>query len=250
MSLSDVCPSSFDPELWKGIIAALEGDEEPIALFDADGTLWADDLGEAHLHVLADHALVSAGDAYEGLLDEYASRCAIDVDDGYAWGARICAELDEETLLWSAKEAWNRHRPKLLKPMADLVRALLEAGVDVAIVSASNRWIIEAAVSELGVGPEGVIAVDLERRDGKLTSEVVQPMPNGAGKVGAVKARFKGRPALAFGNSVHDVPMLTYARQGALVLATHAAQSRLSEELEAARGAHGWLYIPLVHPGG
>jgi phosphoserine phosphatase len=170
------------------------------------------------------------------------------VDDGYAWGTSVLAAADEAEVVSSAAEAWARHRPRLLPPVANVLRGLAAAGVDVAIVSASNRWVIEVAVAELGVSPDRVVAVDLVRDGGRLSSVVAQPMPNGAGKVQAIDRHLGRRPVLAFGNSVHDVPMLESAALGVLVLATTPEQGDLTPALEAHRAAADWVYFPVAHP--
>ena len=242
------CPEGVSPALWRDLAKVLGASPDPLAVFDADGTLWADDLGETHLRVLDEGGLVAASPGYDSLLVEYEARCAANVDDAYAWGARILAGMDEEVVRESAKETWARHKGLLLAPMVGIVRGLIDAGVDVAVVSASNRWIIEAAVADLGVGHDRVVAVDLEREGGALTNRVLQPMPNGAGKVGAIDALLGQRPVLAFGNSIHDVPMLAYADLGVFVLATHPGQPVLSESLEVIRVQHGWHYLAAAHP--
>ena len=241
-------PSGVDHQLWGAMSSLLGEQQEPLAVFDADGTIWADDIGETHLHVLSDGGLVSPSKGHETLLHEYAHRCAEDVHDAYAWGARILAGMDEGLLIESAKEAWARHKPRLLPPMASIVRALIAAEVDVWVVSASNRWIIEAAVAELGVPAQRVIAVDLEREGGSLSNRVVEPMPNGEGKVGAIDARIGRRPTIAFGNSVHDVPMLKSATLGVCVLATGPLEPQLKPELESIRAEQRWFYLGIPHP--
>jgi len=220
----------------------------PLVVFDADGTIWADDLGETHLKVLQERGAIPPGDGYSDLLDEYGARCERDVDDGYAWGTRVLASLPEPEVVQSAREAWRRHSTRLLEPVAGIVRGLAALGAEVAVVSASNRWVIEAAVCDLGIPPSRVVAVDLEREAGRLTPVVVQPMPNGPGKVAAIDAHLGRRPTLAFGNSVHDAPMLAYADLGVVVLATTAEQPHLGLAIEALRSERGWDFLPVPHP--
>jgi len=242
------CPEGVPEAAWRRIEEVVGEAARPLAVFDADGTLWADDLGETHLHVLVDGQLVAPGEGHESLLTEYAARCKANVDDAYAWGARILEGISEARVMESAVEAWRRHRPRLLPPLAQIVAALHGAGVEVVVVSASNRWVIEAAVRELGIGADKIIAVDLERDGERLTGTVVQPMPNGAGKVAAIDVHLDRRPTLAFGNSMHDVPMLQSATLGVCVLATTEAQAALSEPLEDIRAQEGWLYLGVPHP--
>lgn len=241
-------PPDVPRPLWERLARAAKSVPCPLAVFDADGTLWADDLGETHLVVIDEWGNVSPGDGYVSVLDEYHQRCERDVDDGYAWGTSVLAAAGEEETIAAAVEAWRRHRGQLLEPVANVVRGLLEAGVEVAVVSASNRWVIEVAVAELGIEPGGIVAVDLVRADGRLTPEVVQPMPNGEGKVAAIDALLGRRPVIAFGNSVHDAPMLRCATEGVLVLATTPGQRQLSPALDAMCGEEGWAQLLVPHP--
>ena len=241
-------PAGLPDGLWSRLERAVESEANPLAVFDADGTLWADDLGETHLGVLQERGSIPPGADHASLLDEYRDRCARDVDDGYAWGARVLAALDESVVVESAVEAWRRHSSRLLGPMASIVRGLAGLGVDVAVVSASNRWVVEAAVRELGILPGRVVAVDLHREGGRLTASVVQPMPNGPGKVAAIDVCLGRRPTIAFGNSIHDAPMLALADVGVVVLATTVEEQNLEPAMEALRSESGWDFLPIPHP--
>ena len=54
---------AYSKEIWDRINTALDyalaKDAEPVAAFDADGTLWDTDLGEAFFHYQIDNKLVS-----------------------------------------------------------------------------------------------------------------------------------------------------------------------------------------------
>ena len=242
------CPQGVPTALWERLRELLANEQAPLAVFDADGTLWADDLGETHLRVLDQGHALSPQAPYGSLLEEYEVRCRRDVDDGYAWGAQVLASMPEDEIWESCREAWRRHRPRLLAPVVAVLQGLQRAGVDVAVVSASNQWLIEVAVADFDVSPERVVAVSLERTEGQLTDRVVQPMPNGEGKVGAIKVQLGRQPTLAFGNSRHDIPMMAYASLGVFVLATTPEEPELAEALEERRADSDWLYLPVPHP--
>ena len=72
-------PVGVSLDIWSRIQGAVAQSDVPLAVFDADGTLWADDLGETHLAVLQERQLVVPAPAHATVLDEYHARCARDV---------------------------------------------------------------------------------------------------------------------------------------------------------------------------
>lgn len=228
---------------WRAIgEAALRGGEgRRVSVFDADGTLWAGDVGEAHLDVLQARGLVQAPPGYERLLDAYLDLCARDADTGYAFAVEVMDGLLEDEVRASAREAWDRHRPNRLPAVLAILSALEDAGHEVWLVSASNRWVIEAAAAELGVIPERVVAMSTAVAGGRLSGPVLAPRTNGAGKVEAIRARIGVRPRLAFGNSLHDAPMLEAAGAGVVVHAEGSPPA--SDALLDLAQKGGWLLL-------
>jgi phosphoserine phosphatase len=100
-----------------------------------------------------------------------------------------------------------------------LLSALKDGGVEVWLVSASPRWIVEAGALSLGVPKEHVIAIDAPVIDGRLGLPVKEPVPVGEGKVLALQARNLS-PVLGVGNGELDLPMLAHSKN-ALVVAPY-----------------------------
>ncbi len=182
--------------------------ERPLACFDADGTLWAEDIGEGMLRWLAAGGLLPSVRApWQQVWEEYEARVREDRCAGYAWAVAIMEGLREEEIIrWSRQfaAAWPNYRPK----MVGLLRGLCAAGGEVVIVTASNRWLVEAAAERMGLPDIRILGIETRVRDGVLTGEVVRPVTCRGGKVEAIRERLGRMPDLAVGDSVGDLEML------------------------------------------
>ncbi|MBL8953619.1 MAG: haloacid dehalogenase-like hydrolase [Myxococcaceae bacterium] len=189
-------------------------EEGPVA-FDADGTLWAGDVGDELVREL-------------GHFEEYERRVRRDPVAGYTWAVEILYGRDERDVLETSRRLFARQR------VFDYVRPLLARLEDVYIVSASPRWAVLPGAAALGIAADRVIAVDAEKH-GSILGRVRTPIPGGGGKV--VKLKERGiRPVLAFGNGDLDEPMLAYAKK-AVVVAPHGGPDNA---LVAAAGRNRW----------
>ncbi|MEZ4264758.1 MAG: HAD family hydrolase [Myxococcota bacterium] len=234
-----------DEATWRAVGAAIErAGAQALVVFDADGTLWDGDLGEVHLSSLGREGLVAAPAGYDTPFAAYMARCAVDASEGYAYAAELMAGLTESTVVASAQRAWASHRGYLLSQ----VRAIFDAARAVAevwIVSASNGYAIRAAAAELGLPPGRVIAMTNRVVGEELQPEILQPRPNGAGKVRCIEAAIGRQPTVAVGNSLHDGAMLDAAELGVLVRAVgqggETPEWSEALRLRAERGA--WLRL-------
>jgi phosphoserine phosphatase len=204
-----------------------------LAVFDADGTLWRDDAGEAflrHLVSLGWVRLQDGSDPYE------AYERAVDRDRaaGYAYAAQLQAGLAVERLQAEAErfaETWVP--PRTIGDTAALRDLCQSAGLTPMVVSASALPIVLAAAPRVGFARERCRGIEVAIRAGKFTSEVVQPITYAEGKVAA--ARKSGRIAVACGDSWHGDLALLEAADIAVAVAPSAG-SPLS--IEAHR--RGW----------
>jgi len=199
------------------------------AVFDADGTLWREDVGEAFLRHLVSLGWVRLDDgsdpyqAYERAVDR-------DKAAGYAYAAQLQAGLDAARVAAEAEKFARSWVPPRLVADTQGLRALCEqAGLAPFVVSASALPIVLAA------GPLAGFPRDRCRgSEGRFTEQVVQPITYAAGKVAAVP----GRIALACGDSFSgDLPMLEAARIAVAV--APATGSPLSTEARK----RGWFVL-------
>lgn len=231
--------SPFSPEFQSAVAAQLhDGKKDKLACFDADGTLWAEDIGEALLRWLAAGGLLpklgAARDPAD-IWDEYEARVKKNRAEGYGWAVQVMAGLPEtDVRRWSRQlaHAWPNYRPA----MAGLVRGLSASGYDVWLVSASNGWIVAAGAPHVGANPSKVLGVRVEVDDDELTDRLLPPVTVNQGKVEAIQKRFGRLPDLAVGDSLGDVEMLERARLP-LVVGRH---DKATAELLGIAKTRGW----------
>lgn len=209
-----------------------------LACLDCDGTMWSEDLGEALLRWLAagEHLpYLGAAPSVDDLWADYEARVHRNRADGYAWAVQCMAGLEEaQVRRWCHQlaVAWPTYRPA----MVALAQGLQTAGYEVWLVSASNRWIIEAGAPFLGVPAAHVLGVEVAVEAGRLTDRTVHPVTCNAGKVEAIRARLGRLPDLAIGDSLGDLEMLSAARLP-LVVGRH---DKPTAELLAVAAQRGW----------
>ena len=205
-----------------------------LAVFDADGTLWREDVGEAFLRHLVSLGWVQLPDgsdpyeAYERAVDR-------DKASGYAYAAQLQAGLEAVRVAAEAERFARSWVPPRLIADAVGLRVLCEkAGLAPTVVSASAMPIVLAAAPMAGASRERCRGIEVKIRDGRFTGEVMQPITYAAGKIAAAG----GRIALACGDSfTGDLAMLEAA--DVAVVVAPAAGSPLSQEARK----RGWFVL-------
>ena len=180
-----------------------------VAAFDADGTLWREDVGEAFLRHLISSGWIRLPDgsdpyrAYERAVER-------DRRSGYAYAAQLQAGLEEAKVAVEAERfARTWIPPRLIAAAQQLRTACADAGLRLIVVSASPLPIVRAA-APLGGFSEWA-AIEVRVRGGRFTDDVVKPVVYAEGKVEAA-ARF-GSLAVACGDSLAgDLALLSAAK--------------------------------------
>lgn len=185
---------------------------------DADKTLWAEDIGEGFLRWLAREGLLVAPEARVDAWATYERKVAENDTRGYAWAAQAMAGLAESDVREHARVFAE---PFVAEHGFAAFRALVEEaslrGADVWVVSASNQWVVEAGAKLMGIDPARVVGIRVEVENGLLTERLVEPIPNRAGKVAAMRQYIGRKPTLATGDSAGDYEMLADADTAVLV---------------------------------
>ncbi len=218
---------------------ALQEEERAIVAFDADGTLWSDDVGSLVFEYALSEALLheDASDALGEVLREVEP--GVTLPSGSVRRAQKLLELYEhrtigdktmaEVQVWAyaglrETEAWALTETALaLSPRhsvrRDAVFALVERaraqGARVVIVSASPEWVVASAARDLGFAPEDVIGGRARVQEGIIEPALEEELPYGEGKVTALRRRVGDDPlVLATGDSGFDLHLLGAARLG------------------------------------
>jgi phosphatidylglycerophosphatase C len=204
--------------------------------FDGDGTLWAGDIGEdffaalleAGMHDVTRDALVREAAAENvdtsGTPPEIARRIHMAYLAGSFPEERVC-----EIMTWAAA---GRSRHELDRFCGDIIESIglrgrlhaeairvvhhaRRVGIDVFLVSASPRAIVEQAAKLVGIDIANAMAArEACDAEGIVQCAVERPIPYGDGKVAHLRRRLGAERVVyaAFGDNAFDVPMLREAR--------------------------------------
>jgi len=209
-----------------------------IAAFDADGTLWREDIGEAflrHLVALGWVRLPDGGDPYE----EYERRVDQDKRSGYVFAAQLQAGLAVAEVRSEADRFASEWVPPRLIPRVTELRALCDRQkLQTVIVSASPISIVLAGAKVLRIPEERCAGIEVRVVDGRFTDKPVEPVTYAAGKVAVLGVRGWNQPSLACGDSAQgDAALLADARIGVVVAPPSGSP------LSAMASERGWFVL-------
>jgi len=223
-------------EVIEAIDAAASREPGGAIAFDGDGTIWSGDIGEDFFAALLEHGLndeaarealarearaesIDAG----GTAREIAHRIHAAYLEGRFPEERVC-----EIMTWAAA-GWSRNeldrfsaqviqaiglRDRLHGEALRVIEHVRRVGIQVVLVSASPRTIVDQAARIVGLDPSMVVAAcETCDPDGVVQCSVERPIPYGEGKVTRLRERLGARALYAaFGDNAFDVPMLREAR--------------------------------------
>ncbi len=209
-----------------------------VAVFDCDGTLWAEDSGSGFMRWSLAQGLVSS-ERKTWLESRYEAYLAGAVEEPAICGemVQVYAELPEAAIREAVRAYFvSDAAPVVFPEMAGLVRELRRAAVEIWAVSSTCNWVVEAGVEQFGIPAERILAARVRVVGGVATEELIA-VPTGEAKASALKKHGIAQPDAVFGNSVHDAAMLRMARFPYPV--------NPSPELLAEAQIAGW---PIFHP--
>jgi phosphoserine phosphatase len=193
--------------------------EDPVAVFDADGTLWSGDASEDFLAYVDRHDLFRPSEDIGPIFSHHAKLFEHDQHRAHIFAVQVCEGLPVGQVADWAKACFDDHAATRIYPeMVALIRALYALQWRVYIVTASPVWVVLPGARRLGVPDDCVLAIDVEKSEGKLTNRIQKPMSMGEGKVTCIQQSIGRVPLLAVGNSWDDVPMMTLATGLAIVV--------------------------------
>ncbi|MBI2677464.1 MAG: haloacid dehalogenase-like hydrolase [Candidatus Koribacter versatilis] len=210
------------------------------AAFDCDGTLWDADSGMEFFYWLLDHGLVDAR-TEAWARPRYQEYLAGRVDEKTMCGemVRICRGIPTATIREASRIFFTeRVEGRIFPEMLELTNRLREAGCELWAVSSSNQWLIETEAVPFGFAKDRVFAAAAEEKDGIATDRLIR-VPTGPDKAAVLQAHTRVPPALAFGNSIHDVAMLDLATVRAFAINPNPDLAQI------ARQRHWTTYQPL-----
>lgn len=216
-----------------------------LAVFDCDGTLWANNSGEDFFYWSMErpHQLVT-DEVVTWAKARYAAYENGNVDEVTMCGemTSMYAGLSVERMEAAAKEFFAEViKPNYFPEMRELTLALKDSGCDLWAVSSTNEWVVKEGVKDFGIPQHQVLAAKVVCQKGKATNEIVR-VPSGRFKATAIKELIQlsgDTPSIdaVFGNSIHDAAMLK--------VAMHAFAVNPNPDLEQLAQQSGWtIYWP------
>lgn len=238
----------YSSDIWATINNTLDQvlkeQDQPIAAFDADGTLWDIDLGETFFHYQIDNKLVALPPSP---FEHYENMKAQDPRKAYLWLAQICqGKTLDEVQKW-AKAGVKAAAPiPVLTEQKKLIELFLSKGVQVYVITASIKWAVEGGADLVGLGYDNIIGVETEVQNGIITDKQKGAISYREGKVEALLAKTGGKlPFFASGNTMGDFNLLESATHLRLAVSAASRDDKIFKtEKELADNAElkGWLH--------
>lgn len=190
--------------------------ERKVAVFDFDGTLF----GQVP-HYLADEAVYQyASDHYQGKNDSL-SRVKSDIINKLATGDNVGTDYVKRRIDFlsglTVAEVENigkrsfrdKYQLKIYPEMRELLSNLEDYGFEIWVLTASPELLYQGFAHEsLGIPKDRILGVRSVIRNGVVTDEIVQPVPQDAGKADAIQTFIKAQPLFVGGNSRGDMEMM------------------------------------------
>jgi len=223
---------SYSKTIWDKIHQTLDhvlkSDPNPIAAFDADGTLWDTDLGESFFRYKIDRKLVKLpADPWQHYVE--LKKKNNDPREAYLWLAQICQGQKIEIVREWAKKSFDSIQPvPVFEDQKKLIQLFQGRGVQVFIVTASIKWAVEPGAEALGLSKDQVIGIETLVDHGLVTAKQHGVISYREGKVQALLEKTgKKLPFFSSGNTEGDLALLESATQLRLVVGAAARDQEL-----------------------
>lgn len=190
------------------------------AAFDADGTLWANDVGENFFQYQIDHcdleSLRKKKDTQKNSFDPWKNYLELKKKHpptAYLWLAQLCQNYSlSEVESWSIAAA-QKHKPLLFPQQRALVAELLQRKITVYVVSASVEWAVNGALKVAGLHDVSAIGVKTKIVNGTVSDEQDGFITWRKGKEDALLAKTNGvAPLLSCGNTLGDQHLIEMSK--------------------------------------
>ena len=239
---------NYSSDLWaqihKSMDRVLQQDSQPVAAFDADGTLWDTDMGEAFFQYLIQHQLVSLPsdpwEHYEELKKDPAGP-----QKAYLWLAQILKNHPlSQVQNWAVKAIEEMHPLAIFPEQRKLIELFLSAGVKVFVVTASVKWAVEPGAQLLGLPFDQVLGIETECDEGIISDRQKGLITYRQGKADALLKLTNGKkPFFSAGNTFGDLALLELSTDIKLAVTSTVPDDRLfrsEQELFNEATRRGW----------
>lgn len=237
----------FDSQVSSRLAQLFQTEHEgrKVAVFDADGTLWRGDIGEAFFRHQVEKKTIPGAppkDAWNTYLKESLEG---DATVAYAWLAQWNAGVFEHDLkVWCQEFFEDVWTGNIFEPVKQLTQKLKSEDFEVWVVTGSPRWIVQAGVKNYDIDVDRVIGTNVVVENGVLTERLQNEVPYRAGKARLIEKIIGTEPLFAAGNTFWDKEMLTMARGLSLAICSegqHEPNFESEQKLQNIARENGWL---------
>lgn len=187
----------------------------PIVAFDADGTLWKEDVGFGFFNYQMSKKWIDDKNLKEKIHHLYQNNpqqsCSLIVQSNNNVPL-------QQYLSW-CQEYFNQVPLTIFSFQRKIIQFLHNKGVQIYVVSASPEWVVQEAIRHYALPIDHVIGVKTQIEEGLISDKLEYPLPIAAGKVSAFLNQSKHNyPFFASGNTVSDIDLLELATHFKLVV--------------------------------
>jgi phosphoserine phosphatase len=213
-----------------------------IAVFDGDGTV----LGQTP-HYLADEAMyqyaVEHPDKNKEIFNEMITQSNVSIPYVQNRVKYIAGESLQYYRDLGEKYFKKYYSDKIYEPMRNMINQLKVNGFEIWIITASPEGMYQQFLSkELQIPITNIVGIKSTIRNGIITDEIVQPIPQDHGKKEAIETFVQDVPLLVAGNSRGDKEMIEHSSRLKMIINPdeHIAQDQAESIADYAK-KNGWL---------
>ena len=214
-------------KLMVSIKQAQHGLSHKIAVFDADGTLWPEDVGFGFFEYQIKNNLLPHKDFFKNINECYKTNqiktCSIILQKNKG-------VLFNQYTSW-CKEFFQTNPLNVFPFQKELIKYLKKLNVTVYVVSASPEWVVQQAVRHYELPIDCVVGLKtVVDTKGVITDQLVYPLSIGSGKVTAFLEKSKNLyPFFVSGNTLSDLDLLESSTHIQFVVAQAQKEERQYE---------------------
>ncbi len=219
---------TFDRDVHQKITEFIERHEldprgRKVAVFDADGTLWREDIGEEFFQFQIEKKWLKPDYTWVRYWNEMNTG---DKLKAYGWLAQWNAGVQENDLREQVQVFLReRFNHAVFEPMRTLTHSFVNAGFEIWVVSASPIWTVQEATRGFGIQQDHIIGVSVIVEGGVLTDQLVTPLPFRDGKAILIKSKIGVAPLFVAGNTIWDREMMEMATEMTLSISSESVES-------------------------
>jgi len=209
--------SNYVQNLKDTLIQTIKNTENPIAAFDADGTLWPTDMGEIFFRYQIQNKLVPLPD---NPWDHYIKLHDKKPKEAYLWLAQINKGQSLDTVRgWAQAAVDAKPNFEIFAEQKQIIDLFHEHNVPVYIVTASVKWAVEPAAKKFNIPFDNVVGIVTELDNNIVTDKQGGPITYREGKVKALLEHTNNAmPFFASGNTMGDISLVESATHHRLTI--------------------------------